>query len=55
MAHSRDLSLSPDNTQVAKSSPEIGNYHIIMPAISLARAANVATHAWTKLYNEVMS
>ena len=25
-----------------------------MPAISLARAANVATYAWTKLYNEIM-
>ena len=26
-----------------------------MPAISPARAANVATHAWTKLYTEIMS
>ena len=26
-----------------------------MPAISPARAANVATHAWTKLYDEIMS
>ena len=25
------------------------------PAISPARAANVATHAWTKLYNKIMS
>ena len=26
-----------------------------MPAISPARAANVATHAWTKLYTEIMA
>jgi len=26
-----------------------------MPAISPARAANVATHAWTKLYTKIMS
>ena len=26
-----------------------------MPAISPARAANVATHVWTKLYDEIMS
>ena len=26
-----------------------------MPAISLAREANMATHAWTKLYTEIMS
>ena len=31
---------------------QISKYH--MPAISPARAANVATHAWTKLYNEIM-
>ena len=26
-----------------------------MPAISPAKAANVATHAWTKLYTEIMA
>ena len=26
-----------------------------MPAISPARAANVATHAWTKIYTEIMT
>ena len=26
-----------------------------MPAISPARAANVATHAWIKLYTEILS
>ena len=26
-----------------------------MPAISPARAANVSTHAWTKLHDEIMS
>ena len=41
--------------QVAKSSPENAKYHIAMPAIPPARAANAATHAWTKLYNEIMS
>ena len=44
------------NAQVAKSSPEISSQVSHMPAISPARAAiNVATHAWTKLYDEIMS
>ena len=42
------------NAQVANSSPEISKYHI-MTAISSARAANVATHACTKLNDEFMS
>ena len=37
----------------AKSSPQINVSH--MPAISPARAANMTTHAWTKLYTEIMS
>ena len=40
--------------QVAKSSPKIAKYHICQP-FSQARAANVGAHAWTKLYNEIMS
>ena len=43
------------NTQVANSSPKISNQVSHMPAISPARAANVATHAWTKLNNKFMS
>ena len=54
----QDLSLSTvyakfQNINVAKS-PEIVEYHIGMPAISPARATNVATHAWTKLYTEII-
>ena len=43
------------NTQVAQSSPEIAMQVSHMPAISPARAANVTTHAWTKLYDEIVS
>ena len=46
MAHSQ-ICHCRIHVQVAKSSP--------MPAISPARAANVATHAWTKLYTEIMN
>ena len=44
------LSLMP--MYVAKSACDKYKYHIIMPAISPARAANVATHASTKFYTE---
>jgi len=43
------------NAQVAYSSPEIAMQVSHMPAISPARTANVATHAWTKLNNDFMS
>ena len=43
------------NAQVANSSPETSSQVSHMPAISPARAANVATHACTKLNDEFMS
>ena len=43
------------NAQVAYSSPKIAMQVSHMPAISPARDANVATHAWTKFNDEFMS
>ena len=42
------------DAQVDKSSPEVARYHICQQ-IAPARAATVATHVWTKLYNEIMN
>ena len=45
------------DAQVDQSSPEVARYHVCqqIAAISPARTATVATHAWTKLYNEIMN
>ena len=43
------------NAQVAYSSPKIAMQVSHMPAISPAREANVATHAWIKLNDEFTS
>ena len=55
MAHSKACHYAKPCKLLAKFSPEIARYHMCMPVISPARAATVATHAWTKLHAQIMS